>query len=211
MMRRESHGGDPGHILILNGSSSSGKTSLARALQTQLRQPHHHLQLDAFRSMEPTGYWDGWQEQGTAASDRQHAALCHAMNAALREYALHGQPIIFDTVLSNPVAWRHLLDDLADLPVYLVGVTCQSGELLRREHARGDREIGLAARQFPSIHADKTYDLMIDTTARSADSCAADVVRWFDGQPTPFAFKAMQAAQEVAQKVAPVRETASGF
>lgn len=167
---------------------------MARALQTQLRQPHHHLQLDAFRSMEPAGYWDGWQEQATAASDRKHAALCHAMNAALREYALHGQHIIFDTVLSNPVAWRHLLTDLADLPVYLIGVTCQPGELLRRESARGDREIGLAARQFPSIHTGKTYDLMIDTSARSADSCATEVVRWFEARPAPHAFQAMRGA-----------------
>ncbi|MES1161627.1 MAG: AAA family ATPase, partial [Rhizobacter sp.] len=99
----------PGRIVVLNGPSSSGKTSLARAMQPQLPEPHQHLQLDAFRAMEPAGYWEGWERRDPAAVALKLAALCRAMNAALIEYSRHGQHVIFDMALTNRDAWRYLL------------------------------------------------------------------------------------------------------
>ena len=120
--------------------------------------PIQHLQLDAFRRMEPNDYWDAWHEQDPTLVALKHAALCRAMHAALSEYARHGVDVIFDTVLWHREDWRYLLEDLDGLPVYLVGVTCGLEELVRREQARGDREIGLATGQFKTIHTGKVYD-----------------------------------------------------
>ena len=44
---------EPGKIIFLNGTSSSGKSSLARELQRRLPEPFLHLQLDAFIEMLP--------------------------------------------------------------------------------------------------------------------------------------------------------------
>jgi chloramphenicol 3-O phosphotransferase len=115
------------------------------------------------------------------------------MNAALAEYSRHGQNVVFDTELSNPDAWRYVLEDLAGMQVLIVGVTCTAEVLTQREHARGDRKPGLAASQFDRVHKDKEYDLMIDTTARSTADCAAAVAGWLRQSPVPRAFPRMSA------------------
>ena len=188
----------PANIIVLNGTSSSGKTSLARALQARLTTPIQHLQLDAFRGMEPNDYWDAWDSQAPALVALKHAALCRAMHAALTEYSRHGADVIFDTVLWHREDWRYLLEDLDTLPVYLVGINCELAEVSRREQARGDREIGLAAGQFKAIHMGKVYDFQVDTTESSAEHCAGEVLAWLGTKPEPKAFKAMQSSFGIA-------------
>ena len=188
----------PANIIVLNGTSSSGKSSLARALQARRGKPFQHLQLDAFRRMEPNDYWEAWHEQDPALVALKHAALCRAMHAALAEYARHGLDVIFDTVLWHREDWRYLLEDLDGLPVYLVGVNCTLEELLRREQARGDREAGLAAGQVKSIHMGKVYDFQVDTTATSTEQCADDLLAWLDTRPQARAFRAVQASFGIA-------------
>ena len=184
----------PASIYVLNGTSSSGKSSLARALQASMGRPIQHLQLDAFRRMEPNDYWEAWHEQDPALVALKHAALCRAMHAALAEYARHGVDVVFDTVLWHREDWRYLLEDLDGLSVYLVGVRCGLEELTRREQARGDREVGLAAGQYKTIHTGKVYDFQVDTTHASTEQCAAAVSAWLAGQPQARAFRAMQSS-----------------
>jgi chloramphenicol 3-O phosphotransferase len=187
-----------GTILILNGASSSGKTSIARAIQSMVVEPYHHLQLDAFRAMEPRGYWEGWKEQPSDTVALKLAALCRAMNAALAEYSRHGQNVVFDTELSNPDAWQYVVEDLVNLPVLMVGITCGVAVLAQRESERGDRNPGLAASQFDRVHKDKEYDLMVDTTASSTTHCATIVAEWLRQSPIPQAFRRMSATRAVA-------------
>ncbi|MES2581115.1 MAG: AAA family ATPase [Pseudomonadota bacterium] len=191
----------PANIIVLNGTSSSGKSSLARALQARRGRPIQHLQLDAFRRMEPNDYWEAWNEQDPVLVALKHAALCRAMHAALSEYVRHGIDVIFDTVLWHREDWRYLLEDLDGLPVYLVGVNCALEELSRREQDRGDREIGLAAGQFKTIHMGKVYDFQVDTTEASTEQCAGDVLAWLDTRPEPRAFRAVQASFGIALKL----------
>ena len=46
----------PGRIVLLNGASSAGKTTLARAFQDQRQEPWFHLALDQFRDGMPPAY-----------------------------------------------------------------------------------------------------------------------------------------------------------
>ena len=41
----------PGQLIVLNGVSSSGKTSIARELLRVLDRPYFHLSVDAFGAM----------------------------------------------------------------------------------------------------------------------------------------------------------------
>lgn len=168
----------PGTVIVLNGASSAGKTSIARALQARLDAPYHHVQLDAFRAMEPAGYWEAWEQWAPGVLDVRLAALCRAMHATVVEFSRHGLGVILDTVLDKPDIWHYLLEDLAHSPVYLVGVVCSVEELSRREQMRGDRKPGLAARQAPFVHAGREYDFQVDTTDCSADQCAARIAQW---------------------------------
>lgn len=170
-----------GRVLVLNGTSSSGKTTLAKALQALLPEPHQHVQLDAFRAMEPTGYWDGVDND---TAKQRIAALCHAMHAAVAAFAHNGQHVILDTVLDRASAMRYLLDDLDPIGFKLIGVHCALDELERREAGRGDRPSGLARRQFETVHAGRAYALCVDTTRTSAAACASEIATWLAGRGT---------------------------
>lgn len=183
-----------GIILLLNGTSSSGKTSLAKALQAALPQQYLHVQLDAFRGMEPVGYFS--REQAASGSLRL-AALCRAMHATVAAFVAHGQNVILDHVLSVE-AWHYLFEDFKEQTFYLVGVHCSIEELVRRERARGDREHGLAESQVDRIHENREYDFSVDTSRSNPTDCANTLVDWLQQTPDPSAFKNMRARNHAA-------------
>jgi chloramphenicol 3-O phosphotransferase len=169
-----------GRILVLNGTSSSGKTTLAKRLQALSRsEAFLHISLDAFRDMEPPGYWAPEAER---LRQPRVEALCRAINATAATYARAGESVIVDHVLPRE-AWSWAAQDWAGLPVLFVGVRCSGQELARREHARADRPIGLAASQIGKVHLDRTYDFEIDTTTATADQCAAALYAWLATRP----------------------------
>jgi len=132
-----------GSIVVLNGTSSSGKTSLAKALQAVAPEQYLHVQLNAYRDMEPVGYFS---RERSEAWPMRVAALCRAMHSTVIEFSGHGQNVIFDHVMSSD-AWHYLLEDFQDQRLFLIRVHCDVEELLRREQARGDREHGLRSRR----------------------------------------------------------------
>ena len=176
------NGASTGRVLVLNGTSSAGKTSLAKALQTVLPEAHLHVQLNAFRDMEPPGYW---KDLDPATSELRIEALCRAMHAAVAAHARHGQHVIFDTVLDRASVARYFEEDLRPLAPLLIGVTCAVDELERREQARGDRPLGLARRQAAFIHEGRAYDFSVDTTSTSPEQSAVVVLQWLEQLRSP--------------------------
>ena len=77
---------DIGRIVVLNGASSAGKTSIARELQRMLPVAYLHVQLDAFRAMEPPGYFEG-----IAPELRKLRVLTIVGYVALRQRILTGE------------------------------------------------------------------------------------------------------------------------
>ncbi|KMN50148.1 MULTISPECIES: chloramphenicol phosphotransferase CPT family protein [Burkholderia] len=176
----------PGGIVVLNGPSSSGKSTLSRYLCENLDERPLHVELDVFRSMEPANYWDVEKP----LVEIRVAALCRAINATAATFSRHGQAVIVDHVLSSD-AWRYMLEDLVELPVLIIGVSCTLKVLIEREQARGDRKIGLAESQFHSIHANRHYDYVVDTSSSNGVECGQQVLEWLQTRPTPVAFAKM--------------------
>ena len=174
-----------GTIVVLNGVSSSGKSSLARELQASLSRAYLHVQLDTFREMEPPGYFSLVPPDLRVL---RVAALCRAMNATAAEYARHGQNVLLDHVLP-PEGWMYLAEDLAGFSVLLVGVHCSVEVLDARERSRGDRPLGLAASQAGQIHTDRVYDFEVDTSHQDSLECAAHVRGWLESGPVANAFR----------------------
>ncbi|KFG97837.1 hypothetical protein GQ56_0108050 [Burkholderia paludis] len=175
-----------GTIIVLNGPSSVGKSTLARYLCESSTEHHLHVELDVFRNMEPANYW----EVGKQTTQVRVAALCRAINATASTFSRHGQAVIVDHVLSTD-AWHYMLEDLVDLPAFIVGVFCSLEILIERERARGDRKVGLARSQFNSIHAHRHYDHVVDTSSSNAIDCGQSVLAWLQSRPTPTAFSKM--------------------
>lgn len=111
---------------------------------------------------------------------------------AVAGMAAAGNNVVVDHVLSEE--WR-LRDCLALFPardVVLVGVRCSLEELERRERERGDRPVGLAARQYHQVHAHGLYDVECDTSTASAVDCALEISDFLPRRPLPTAFERLK-------------------
>jgi chloramphenicol 3-O phosphotransferase len=156
----------PGRIILLNGASSSGKSTLAAALQAALDEPFLHVSSDQFvaAGMLPPRRQDGGPFDWWHQVRPRFFAGFHRCLPAL---AAAGNDLIVEHIIEFR-AWRHdLAVLLADLDVFLIGVHCALDELDRREGVRGDRRIGEGRThvEVESIHTFGPYDLEVDTTA----------------------------------------------
>jgi chloramphenicol 3-O phosphotransferase len=176
-----------GLIVFLNGTSSSGKSSIARELLRTLEETYFHMPVDAFHAMRSRREVTPEELPGVLRRTWM------GFHRAVAGMAAGGNNVVVDHVLSEP--WR-LRDCLGLFPaedVVLVGVHCSPGELERRERERGDRPAGLAARQFGLVHAHGLYDLECDTTATSPVECARRIRDFLPRRTFPTAFQQLAA------------------
>ncbi|KVW44018.1 chloramphenicol phosphotransferase CPT family protein [Burkholderia ubonensis] len=173
-------------IILLNGVGSSGKTSLARALQTTLEDAFLHVQMDTFLEMLPARYLndtDGFtfassiQDGKDVVSIRSGPVARKAMlgmRHAVVALASHGSNLIVDEVLlgDEKAEYARLL---APFQVTMVGLHCPLNVLEERERQRGDRLIGLARWQYDKVHAGLSYDIAVDTSTATPEECAQRV------------------------------------
>jgi chloramphenicol 3-O phosphotransferase len=167
----------PGRIVLLNGPSSSGKTTLSEALAELLRTPWHIFPVDAVHAMRSRpdlrGHVDiDWQQVFRTSRAGYHCAVAGLATA--------GCDVIADHVLDEPWRLLDLLRVTVDLDVLLVHVDCSPKVLSEREARRGDREPGTAVRQLALVFAHADCDLTVDTTAASAELCAREVASLLD-------------------------------
>jgi chloramphenicol 3-O phosphotransferase len=174
----------PGRVIILNGASSSGKSTLAKALQETLDEPFLHLSPDHLvdagvlpRRRDDNGPFNWWHEMRPrffAGFHRCLPALAHA-----------GNDLIVDHIIEFASWRRDLADLLTGLDVYLIGVHCELDEIDRRERQRGDRRIGEGRTHVTSdgIHTFGSYDLEVDTTAGVTTDLALTVINAWRHRP----------------------------
>ena len=154
-------------IIFLNGTSSSGKTTLAKTLQQQLSEVYLHVPLDSFGVMFPESKL-GDPELCALAAPKLFAGFYRSI-AALIDC---GNKVIVDSVVQEHQI--KMFESLfAPFDVVYVAVRCPLEQVEKREVARGDRNIGLARSQFAEIHRFLRYDIEVDTYRNSADECAA--------------------------------------
>lgn len=180
----------PGRIVLLNGTSSSGKSSIAEELLQRWPTPAFRLAVDDFNAMRAKAQTLALDEAALTETLRRTRAGFHRAVAGMAEA---GNDVIMDHVLSEPWRLADCLELFRPFPVLLVGVFCDPAELTRRELARGDRTPGTAAAQVELVHAHGVYDLTVDTTHRSPADCAADILTALDSPPGPSAFHRLAA------------------
>ena len=169
-----------GKIILISGTSSSGKSTLAKGLQKSLPEPFLHLQLDSYIEMLPRS--DDWE---------MFQRMVRGLNRSIAVMAEEGNNLIVDHVLIDNAWLNQLLDLLRDRYVLFVGLDCALDELLRREQQRDARRQGFARQQFNNIHTGKIYDLELDTSIFSPDECVARVLEFYS-QNEPQAFEKMR-------------------
>ncbi|WP_280457185.1 phosphotransferase-like protein [Nocardia carnea] len=170
----------PGRIVLLNGVSSSGKTTIARRLLRDLERPFFHMGVDMFGAMRSESRTHELDPSGLAAVLRNTRAGFHRAVAGM---ARAGNDVIMDHVLSEPWRLSDCLAVMTGIDVVFVGVHCPPTELRRRERHRADRSIGTATGQLNSVHAHGIYDLEVDNSAASIEECSAPDQGFPDPRP----------------------------
>ena len=186
-----------GRIILLNGSSSAGKTTLAHMLQQILEAPHQHMALDQFRDGLPARHRGlnappgapgaaglnvvPTELDGRPVTQVRFGALgqrmLRGMRRAMAAFAHHGGNVIVDDLMLERAFLIDYLEALAGLAVTFVGVRCPLEVANAREAARPGRFPGTAASHFHLVHAHCEYDVEVDTSTASPRRCAEIVAR----------------------------------
>lgn len=198
-------------IIMLNGVSSSGKSSVARALQDAWSTPLLHVGVDTFIEMMPARFCGEGQEASAGLqfvpvqtdegpiveirpgpyAKRLFAGMIKAIGALARA----GSDIIVDEVLFGDDMLRDYVRELQGQTVYFVAIHCTLEIVEQRERARGDRFINSARAQFPIVHGPtRHYDLELDSSSLPAKELAGFIKEYVTQTPEPQGFLAMERA-----------------
>ena len=165
-------------VIVLNGGSSSGKSSIARALQEILPGPWLTFGVDVLVEALP-GQGDDprsglvLEPDGTVTVKPEFRAIEDIWYQGLAAMATRGAFLILDEVfLAGGAGQQRLRATLGGLDVLWAGVHCDPWVAASREAARPERMPGMAENQAVAVHAGVAYDVEVDTTGRSVLACA---------------------------------------
>ena len=168
-----------GQIIILNGPSSSGKSTTAKAIQGLVEFPFWHISIDHLRDsgVLPT---ERIKRQEFLWSDLRKPFF-NGFHASLAAYASAGNNLIVEHILDTNEWVPELKNLLAPFDVLFVGLHCELDELKARELARGDRTIGSAEQDFRSVHAGRLYDIEVSGQGNAEENAQAILECWRSG------------------------------
>jgi len=161
-------------IVVLNGTSSSGKTAIARAFQEIAPRVFLNFSIDSILDTLPLSLLDRLKRGEPA--DIRDLELVRAFYGCVRELAAQGRDLIIDHAITSEAEVQMLKDAVASHRALLVGLECPVDVLAERERQRGDRKRGMAAAQSTRIHQWLAYDLMIDTSRVSIEDAARQIL-----------------------------------
>lgn len=153
-----------GKLIVLNGASSAGKTTLALSFQQYSEDVFLHCTVDMFWNMTP---------RKIPANSMNSPSLKPAMADCVLALIYGGHNVIVDIVMAGAPADEVFLEKLKSTAHTCVHVACDLNILETREKQRGDRKLGLARSQVEAVARQTNYDLVIDTTQLSPQACAA--------------------------------------
>ncbi len=164
-------------MILLNGVSSAGKSTLCRAIQAQIDEPFLQFSLDFFmfgHDVLPKRRDEG----GPFAWNSMRPKLFGGYFGCLSALAAAGNNLVVDYIIETSGQFRQLSDALHTFDVFLVGVHCPLPELERREQQRGDRGQGDARRDFETVHTFTPYDFEVDSTLPENENAATIIAAW---------------------------------
>jgi chloramphenicol 3-O phosphotransferase len=163
-----------GSIILLNGASSAGKSTLATAIQAAADQPFLRFSLDFFffgnvlpRRGDGAFAWPPVRERLVAGYYNSLAAFAHA-----------GSDLVVDHIFEDRKDFEDVMAALCGLDVFIVGVHCPIEELERRERERADRPAGDARRDLETVHTFCVYDFEVDSTKPAEGNAQRILEAW---------------------------------
>lgn len=165
-------------VIILNGGSSSGKTTIAKCLQNLLPTSWLRFSIDDLIDAMPDAMMEAdsgikFGDDGSVSPGTEFRTLESAWMHGIGEMVRRGARVIIDDVFISGVdscnRWKAALEGLQ---VLWGGVFCDPIVASARERERADRVEGMAVSQATSVHVGIHYDIKVDTTKTSPEECA---------------------------------------
>ena len=156
-------------IILLNGSSSAGKSTLAKALQALIedkrKERYEIVSIDDFLKM--------------ATDDVIYEDDVYEISGPLCEKVMEvfgtDQGVIIDHVITSERIFNQLTEMLGNYHLWLIHVTCPLEVLQKRELERKDRCLGSAEASYTYLFPKEGYDLTVDTHSMTALECANQI------------------------------------
>ena len=181
-------------IIVLNGPSSSGKSSIQKEFQ-KLMMPNLWVKVgidNLFDNVMPDitpenmSFWQSsnpirWVEESkdeagnkiiTLFVGKQGEKVVYAMNSAIAAYAQNGCNVIVDYIAYNQDWFKDLEKKLHGFKTYYVAVEISLEALEQREQARGTSPKGHARSHYFSVYGDKQYDLKVNSEKNNTQEIA---------------------------------------
>jgi len=175
-------------IIVINGPSSAGKTTLALALQKRLDIPFIRFSFDLF--LDHNAFPMEQIRNGTFSWDSMRPSVFKGIHQCIPALATAGNNIIFDHIIETKMWLDNLLSLITDLDMFFVGVHCSLPELERRERQRGDRRAGEARQDFATVHSITLYDLELNSE-NALDENVTTLIRAWKERKRPSALDRM--------------------
>ena len=174
-------------IIFLNGVTSSGKTTISKAIQKIAEEQFYYLSNDMFFPIEHQMLHDKYiQEVGEKAEEKYMAEAIIMMYRFAKVVSEQGINVIIDGMLEERTGFNEyykrthydiLLDIFTGFNVLMVEVFCPLDECRRRNIARGDRGENQSQEQHDIMNKKIKYDFFVDTSIDSATECAEKILK----------------------------------
>ena len=185
---------ESGIVIILNGPSAAGKSSLQKSIQRLAPVPYLSVGIDTFFNdlfpdehgklgVKPDADFGDSLRSVTIEDNlvylhvgSQGQKIVKGMNKAIAAYAKSGNNVVVDYIMYEQAWMKDLLDQLQGCPVYLIGVNLPLDVLQAREKARSTSPVGHGGSHYDTVHIGNNYDLWIDTSKNSSDQGAVKIL-----------------------------------
>ncbi len=151
-----------GQLILINGATGAGKTTLCKSIRENVNIPFLHYSLDFFvfdadvlPKRKAPEFGISWSQMRENVIEGFYISIVALLAA--------GNNLVVDIIVENEEQKNQLLQLLKDEDVFSVGLHCSLPELIFREKARGDREVGLAEVDFKTVHTFIKYHLEIES------------------------------------------------
>lgn len=198
----------PGNIILLNGTSSAGKSTIAEAFQKVMDEPYLHTGVDHFQLAFPPGLvnikgnlmaepvgWevvygdDGLHSVCIGPVGRQLIPGMYRMLAALSESGIN---LIVDDVIWQEWILHTAVTILHPYPLYFIAIDLSLAAAEQRERQRGDRGPGNVRYFYPRVYElNDVYDARIDAETNDPEMCV-QLIKTAITTTQPTAFKQLR-------------------
>lgn len=159
-------------VIILHGTSSSGKTSVGQALCNILTEPYFYFGYDKFLEQSMPLRINMEKETDMALLDKAVSTFNKSLKVLSREIDF----FILDHVLVNEQWLSEVADSLSGVNTFFVALKAPLETIETREAQRLDRKPGTAREQYEKAYK-YNFDLIVDTSKLNPLECAQQIVK----------------------------------